>query len=236
MFLITHFYPGGTADQYATVLQAAHPGGELPPGQVYHAAGPTDGGWLITAVWDTKASFDRFVAETLLPALAGVEGGFAGPPQQQSAEIANLVQTPTASKPQLSAENAAVVRRFYEQMCNERKNELADDLFTPDHVLHDPQVPAGVGPAAMAQVVATYQNAVDGHWGIEELTTTDDRVIVRWTGSGTHVAEINGIPATGKTIRVDAISVHRLSGGTIAETWEVWDTLGFLQQLGVIPA
>ena len=46
MFLITHFYQGGTAEQYRAVLDAAHPDGALPPGQLYHAAGPTDGGWL----------------------------------------------------------------------------------------------------------------------------------------------------------------------------------------------
>jgi predicted ester cyclase len=47
---------------------------------------------------------------------------------------------------------------------------------------------------------------------------------------------VNGIPPTGKAIRVDAISIHRMAGGKIAETWEVWDTLGFLQQVGVVPA
>jgi steroid delta-isomerase-like uncharacterized protein len=135
----------------------------------------------------------------------------------------------------MSAEHEAVVRRFYDQMCNERKNELAEELFSADHALHDPQIPAGIGPAAMADVVATYQNSVDGHWAIEELFSNDDRVVVRWTGSGTHVGDVNGIPATGKTIRVDAISIHRMAGGKIAETWEVWDTLGFLQQLGVVP-
>ena len=59
---------------------------------------------------------------------------------------------------------------------------------------------------------------------------------MRWTGSGTHVGEINGIPATGKKISVDAITIHRMEGGKIAESWEVWDTLGFLQQLGAVPA
>jgi len=43
-------------------------------------------------VWDSQASFDRFVSQTLLPALAGVEGGFAGPPQERTAEIVTLVQ------------------------------------------------------------------------------------------------------------------------------------------------
>jgi steroid delta-isomerase-like uncharacterized protein len=136
----------------------------------------------------------------------------------------------------VSAADEAVVRRFYEQMNNERKNELAPELFTESHVMHDPQVPSGTGPQGMVDTVATYQTAVDGHWNIEEIFSADDRVVVRWTGSGTHVAELNGIPPTGKKISVDAITIHRMESGKIAETWEVWDTLGFLQQLGVVPA
>src|SRR5437879_6543592 len=136
----------------------------------------------------------------------------------------------------MAASDEAVVRRFYEQMCNERKNEIAPELFTAGHTMHDPQVPAGQGPAGMAEVVSVYQRGVDGHWGIEEIFSTADRVVVRWTGSGTHVAEVNGIPPTGKKIKVDAITIHRMKDGKIAETWEVWDTLGFLQQLGVVPS
>ena len=90
-FLITHYYDGGTAEQYRAVLGAAHPGGSLPAGQLYHAAGPTEGGWLIAAVWESKESADTFVSETLMPALAKTTGGFAGPPQQRDAEVSNLV-------------------------------------------------------------------------------------------------------------------------------------------------
>jgi hypothetical protein len=90
-FLITHFYEGGTESQYKVVLDAAHPGGALPPGQVYHAAGPTDGGWLVVAVWDSRDTFEKFVHGTLLPALQNSKGGFAGPPQERLAEVTNLV-------------------------------------------------------------------------------------------------------------------------------------------------
>lgn len=90
-FLITHFYEGGTAEQYQAVLDVAHPGGALPAGQLYHAAGPTDGGWLIAAVWDSEASFDKFVTDKLMPALQTMKGGFGGPPQQRTAEVVNLV-------------------------------------------------------------------------------------------------------------------------------------------------
>ena len=52
---------------------------------------------------------------------------------------------------------------------------------------------------------------------------------------GTHVGEINGIPPTGRSVRVDAIAIHKVTGGKIAESWEVWDTLGFRQQIGAVP-
>ena len=135
----------------------------------------------------------------------------------------------------MSASDEAVVRRFYEEMCNGRHNDLAPELFTDDHLLHDPQVQAAPGPQGMAEVVSTYQQGVDGHWAIEELLSARDRVVVQWTGTGTHIGEINGIRPTNRPISVDAISIHRLENGKIAETWEVWDTLGFLQQLGVVP-
>jgi steroid delta-isomerase-like uncharacterized protein len=136
----------------------------------------------------------------------------------------------------MSAANEAIVRRFYEQMNNERKNELAPELFSTNHKFHDPQVPCPDGPEGVAAVVSVYQEGVNGHWQIEEMFSSGDRVVVRWTGSGTHVGEVNGIPPTNKAIRVDAIAIHRIEGGKIAETWEVWDTLGFLQQIDAVPA
>jgi steroid delta-isomerase-like uncharacterized protein len=135
----------------------------------------------------------------------------------------------------VSTTSEEIVRRFYEQMCNGRENDLAGELFTADHQLHDPQIPAAVGPDGMAATVSVYQQGVDGHWQIEDMFAAGDKVAVRWTGSGKHVGEVNGIPPTGNPIRVDALSVHRIEGGKIAETWQIWDTLGFLRQVGVVP-
>lgn len=137
----------------------------------------------------------------------------------------------------MSAADEAVVRRFYEQMSNERKNELAGELFTEDHTMHDPQIPVPDGPDAVAAAVSVYQDGVDGHWTINDIFSAGDRVVVRWTGTGRHVGDVNGIPATGRDVGpVAAIAIHRMSDGKIAETWQVWDTLGLLQQLGAIPA
>jgi len=88
-YLLTHFWPGGTEDQYRATLGAVHPADGLPDGQLSHAAGPTDGGYLIAVLWDSKESSDRFLSETLIPSLP-VEGGFEGQPEERGAEVANL--------------------------------------------------------------------------------------------------------------------------------------------------
>jgi len=91
-YVISHFFEGGTAEQYQAVLEVAHPAVGLPAGQQFHAAGPTDGGWLVVALWDTKESYDSFVGSTLMPALQTTKGAFAGPPEERAAEVANLVK------------------------------------------------------------------------------------------------------------------------------------------------
>jgi hypothetical protein len=63
-YLLTHFWPGATVDQYEASIAAVHPPGGLPEGQTYHAAGPTDGGILIAAVWESKEQSDRFVQDS----------------------------------------------------------------------------------------------------------------------------------------------------------------------------
>ena len=87
-YLMTHFWPGGTEDQYHAMLPVVHPDG-LPAGQVYHAAGPTEGGFLIAAVWDSKESADRFLRDTLMASMP-VEGGFEGRPEERVAEAVNV--------------------------------------------------------------------------------------------------------------------------------------------------
>jgi hypothetical protein len=88
-YLITHLWPGGTEDQYRATVEAAHPPGQLPPGQTYHAAGPTEGGFLIVAVWESKDQFDRFLNDTLMAKMP-IDGGLVGPPEEHTAEIVNL--------------------------------------------------------------------------------------------------------------------------------------------------
>ena len=88
---IVHRFAGGTEDQYRASLAAVHPSdGSLPEGQVFHVAGPSDDGWVIVAIHESKNSWENFRDGTLMPRLqAGVEGGFQVPPQESGFEVSN---------------------------------------------------------------------------------------------------------------------------------------------------
>lgn len=135
-------------------------------------------------------------------------------------------------------QNKTLVRRFFDEVCNQRKLSVADELFATNHVHHDPQIPeTGPGPEGMRQLISTYQTAFpDAHWGVDEtIATENDIVVTRWTATGTQKLELQGIPPTGKFVRVQGIWIHRIADNRIVESWNVWDTLGMLQQLGVAP-
>ena len=88
---VVHRFAGGTEEQYEASIAAVHPSdGSLPEGQIFHAAGPSDGGWTIVAIHESKDSWERFRDGTLMPRLQqGIEGGFGAPPQETGFEVYN---------------------------------------------------------------------------------------------------------------------------------------------------
>jgi steroid delta-isomerase-like uncharacterized protein len=68
------------------------------------------------------------------------------------------------------------------------------------------------------------------------VVAQDDQVAVRYTLEGTHQGLFAGVPATGKRVKLSGIAIFRLADGRIAEGWGCADFLGFLQQLGALPA
>jgi hypothetical protein len=93
-YAIVHHFAGGTKEQYEASLAAVHPAdGSLPEGQIFHAAGPSDGGWTVAAVHDSQESWERFRDGTLMPAMqAGIAGGFETPPQETAFPVHTLQQ------------------------------------------------------------------------------------------------------------------------------------------------
>lgn len=139
----------------------------------------------------------------------------------------------------MSAEdNKLLVRRFFDEVCNGRKLNVANEILSSSYQYHDPSVPSGPpGPEAQKSALAVYQTAFpDARWDVDELFAADgDRIVARWRGSGTQRSELQGIPPTGKHVSVDGIWIFQIKNGKIAESWLVWDTFGMMKALGVVP-
>jgi hypothetical protein len=90
---VVHQFSGGTKEQYEASIAAVHPGeGQLPDGQVFHAAGPSATGWTIVAIHDSQDSWEHFRDGVLIPKMHdGIEGGFMAPPQETTFEVSEQV-------------------------------------------------------------------------------------------------------------------------------------------------
>jgi steroid delta-isomerase-like uncharacterized protein len=124
-------------------------------------------------------------------------------------------------------ENKAVSRRVAEEIFNGGKLDLADELYAPDYVLHDPSLPEDLhGPEGLKQYAAMNLGAFpDARVTVEDQIAEGDMVATRWRATGTHTSELMGIPPTGRRIEISGITINRFLGagspriGTRATTW-----------------
>ena len=135
-------------------------------------------------------------------------------------------------------ENKAVSRRVAQEIFNGGNLDLADELYAPDYVLHDPSLPEDLhGPEGIKQYAAMSLGASpDARVTVEDQVAEGDKVVSRWTATGTHTGDLMGMSPTGRRIEISGITINRFSGGKIAEDWYQSEDLGMMQQLGVIPS
>jgi steroid delta-isomerase-like uncharacterized protein len=134
-----------------------------------------------------------------------------------------------------TATHKAIVRRYIEQVLNEQRPDLVEEFLTENIELHG----SGLAPGleVVKQWLAMFAAAFpDGYTTIEDMVAEEDRVVARTVFNGIHRAELQGIPATDKTVSMPGIAIFRLDNGKIAEGWLLNDNLSLMQQLGVIPA
>ncbi len=133
-------------------------------------------------------------------------------------------------------ENKALVHRFLEEVIGKGNLAVADELLAPTYTYHAPGMEVQ-SPAAMKQVFTMLRTAFpDWYETVEDLFAEGDKVVFRVIGHGTHQGDFMGIPPTGKRVTMHGIDIVRLEGGKLAEHWAIFDQLGMMQQLGVIPA
>jgi predicted ester cyclase len=125
------------------------------------------------------------------------------------------------------------VRRYFEEVANDRMLDRADELFAPEFGSPGPVVGPDAARAALRSMLAAFP---DLQFTIEDLVAEGERVVVRVTYTGTHRGLFMGIEPTGRSIRFTGVEMAVVRDGLIAaEAWHVIDHLEILHQLGAEP-
>ena len=136
----------------------------------------------------------------------------------------------------MSEANKALVRRVIEESWNKRNMTLMDELFDPGYVYHGVVEGEIIGVEAMKQFLTSlYAAFPDAQHMIQEQVAEGDKVVTRWSFTGTHQGELMGLAPTGKQVTTSGVVIDRIVEGKIVEEREEWDRLDMMQQLGAVP-
>lgn len=142
-----------------------------------------------------------------------------------------------SATPASETENKALIRRWFEEVWNQGRERVIQQLRSPDTVA------TGLGEGGgesrgSAPFQAFYSNMrqafPDLRIKIEDIISEGDKVVVRITAEGTHLGDGFGVGASGRRVIFGGIIITRIADGKIAESWNSLDQLGLLKQIGAL--
>lgn len=135
----------------------------------------------------------------------------------------------------MNTNGKTISRRFFEEILSRGNFELVDELFTADYDAH---TPIGVfeGLKGAKQFASGLREAFpDLDVEVKEQVVEGDKVATLWRARGTHQGNFGGIPATGKSMEINGITMFRVADGKVLESWGFADMMSLMKQLGVEP-
>ena len=134
----------------------------------------------------------------------------------------------------MSQQNEAIVRRLIEEGWNRGNLAIVDDCLATGYTQEGP-LETVRGPQGEKAMITKYRNAFpDCKVEIDEMFSAGDRVVARFSYSGTHRGDFEGIAPTGRSVQGTGIDVLHMLDGRIVASYSQWDALGLMQQLGVV--
>jgi steroid delta-isomerase-like uncharacterized protein len=132
---------------------------------------------------------------------------------------------------------STVIRRYFEELFNQGRVELVNELLHPEYVNHSPgspDLPRGRDGVAIV-VRALREGMPDLHYTIDDMVVGADAVAVRATMTGTHTGNFFGLAPSGKAVRVSQMTIEHFRDGQIVSHHRQTDDLSMLRQLGALP-
>jgi steroid delta-isomerase-like uncharacterized protein len=130
----------------------------------------------------------------------------------------------------------AVARAYVNEVFNGRDAERAREFFTPDVVWHGGALGTISGVDNLVPVLDGFISALtDIQSEVQDVIASDDLVALRLLVNATHTGNLVGVPATGRSVRWDAVDIYRVNDdGKISEQWAFEDMAAILSQVGAV--
>jgi predicted ester cyclase len=137
----------------------------------------------------------------------------------------------------MSEQNKNLVRRFYEEVENQGKLDVADELFAADFKdVYNTAAPFPViGVEGIKKLATALHEFLDIHIEIQDLIAEGDRVVARIGGHVTHKHPFMGVAPTNRQFATNGVEIFRVADGKLAERWVFIDQVPMMKELGVIP-
>lgn len=136
---------------------------------------------------------------------------------------------------EVEEKNKAVARTVLEEVLGQGKIDEYEALYSPAYVSHGSARDAT--RAEDRETTKAWRQAFpDLRITIDKILAEGELVAARFIAEGTNTGAGNGLPATGKHLRIAGMTILRIVDGKIVEEWTSFDQLDFLRQLGLMPA
>jgi steroid delta-isomerase-like uncharacterized protein len=134
----------------------------------------------------------------------------------------------------MSAENKVLLRRWFDEVWNKGRASAIDDMLDAQATIHG-LAPEPLNVAGFKQFHTAYRNAFpDVKIQVDDVISEGEKVVVRWSGTGTHRGDGLGFAATNRSVRFYGMTIAEVENGRIVRGWNVFDQLGMFQQLGMV--
>jgi predicted ester cyclase len=134
----------------------------------------------------------------------------------------------------LESKNKEVIRRYWFELWNDKKSEILNEIADDTVIFHFPGGQAHQPPTLKKWFETSLIAFPDVYFQLHEELAEGDKVMSRWSYIATNTGEFLGRPATNRKVTDLGINIFRLENGKIVEMWIAQDSLGLLQQLGVL--
>jgi steroid delta-isomerase-like uncharacterized protein len=135
---------------------------------------------------------------------------------------------------EMSEQNKTLARRWFEDLFSRGNLDAANEILSAefvDHLTHEDER----GLEELKHYVSIYRNAFpDIQDTVEDIVAEGDKVVVRWTSSGTHQGEFMGVAPTGRHVTFTGMRLFRIADNKIVESWVNIDERGLQEQLGAV--